>query len=628
MGHTLPDHGIILGHGIAGLRSRIAERRTRDCGPGQGDQLLAMDRCLEGLQKLCLNCAREARERARRVEDAQLELRLHGAARDCETLAEAPPRTFAQALQLLTLSHFADTVDSPGDACSFGRIDRLLWPFYDADRAAGRLTRETAFDWLCEFVVKCWRVQSSESMTVGGVDETGQDATNDLSFLLLEAMEALGLTVNLNVRWHRALPPAFVETVARVVRRGLGRPSMCNDDVTIPGLVAAGIEPEDARDYAPLGCVEVMIPGRSAYRTMGMGLNLPKILELVLHEGRCQVTGDEVWNDVPATFDSFEALHAEYRRRVRDVVRLGCEIAREDERKECRVFPRPYLTVLSRGGVEDAVDITAGQPRYDPVGVTLSGVADIVNALTAVRKLVFEDRRCDLDELRDILSRDWKGAEPLRQFVLNRVPRFGQDNPTVNALAGEETGFFADCFENEKTAYGGPFLPMIFGVSTDMLSFTSPRTGALPSGRRRGDTLAFSLQPCPNGRRGGITTVLGAVNSLDHRRFPGGISNVQECDPAIVQGEEGLQRLVALLRGFFEGGGQELSLNFLDAATLRDAQRDPNAYEHLMVRLFGLSARFVNLSPEMQEMMIRRAESAAGHAAGDVAPAGRGTTDP
>jgi len=611
-GHTLPDHGIVLRSGLAGLRAQIAGRLARPVTPAQGDQLQAMDRCLAGLQSLARNCARAGRKAAQDTADSRLRARLRRAARDCAALAGEPPRTLPQALQLLQLSHFADIVDSPGDACSFGRIDRLLLPFYEADLAAGRLTRPEAFDWICQFLAKCWRVQGSENMTVGGLDEAGRDATNDLSFMFVEAMEATQLRVSLSVRWHRDTPAAFVETTARLVRCGLGQPNICNDDVTVPGLVAGGIAVEDARDYAPLGCAEVMIPGRSAYRTMCMGMNLPKVLELVLNRGRCLVTGEEVWDDVPTDFADFASLHAEYRRRVQDVIRLGCEIVRRDELDEAAALPRPYLTVLSRGGIEDAADMTAGQPKYDPVGVTLSGVADIVNSLAAVRTLVYEDRRCSLEELRDVLRRDWEGAEDLRLHVLNRLPRFGQDNPEANELARSEAEHYAACFDGERTAYGGRFIPMVFGVSSGMARGIGPRTGALPSGRRRGEALAFSLQPSPAGPRGGITTVLNAVSSIDFTRFPGGTSNVQDCDPALVRGEDGLQRLVALLRGFFDGGGQELSLNLVDEDTLRAAQADPGAHQHLLVRLFGLSARFVNLAPDLQKSIIQRVAAAAG----------------
>jgi formate C-acetyltransferase len=609
-GHTLPDHGILLNAGVDELRRQIADRLDRGVTRSQHDQLTAMDRCLSGLATYCMRCAQAGRKKAEEVEDLDLKIRLEEAAANCESLASNPPANFHQALQLIYFSNFLDLADNPGDAYSYGRIDQLLYPFYRADVESGNLTYEEAFELVCHFIIKIWVSQSSVNLTVGGVDENGEDATNDLSTMFLEAMEITEMTVDLSVRLHRNAPESFVQTVARIVRKSFGRPSLYNDDVTIESLIISGIELADARDYAPLGCVEVMIPGRSAYRTMSMGLNLPKVLELVLNGGQCQVTGDPVWEDVPEEFENFDALMCEYRKRVSQILELGMEIIRADEESEPDVRPRPWLTVLSRGGIEDAVDLTAGQPKYDPVGVTLDGVADIVNSLFAVKKMVFDDGRVTLDILREALQANWEGHEGLRQFAINRLPRFGQDDPEINAIARAETDHYAACFDGQKTFYGGPFWPMIFGVSTGLIYGRSPKTGATPSGRRLGETLAMSFQPSSAGPQGCATAMLQSITSINFLKFPGGVSNVQEIDPSLVQGEKGLDRLTDLIQGFFKLGGMELSLNFLDEETLREAQQDPDRHRYLMVRLFGLSAQFVNLSSKVQENVIERVVSA------------------
>ncbi|MCK4374004.1 MAG: hypothetical protein KAX19_01705, partial [Candidatus Brocadiae bacterium] len=366
--------------------------------------------------------------------------------------------------------------------------------------------------------------------------------------------------------------------------------------------------------------VEVMIPGRSAFRTMCMGMNLPKVLELTLNRGRCLVTGDRVWDDAAEEFGTFEDLLDEYHGRVRQVVDLAAEVIREDERIEPGVFPRPWLTVLSRGGIESATDVTAGGPKYDPVGVTLDGVADIANSLCAVRRLVFEERRLTIDELRAALRADWEGHEALRQYVLNRLPRFGGDDAAVNEIARAEAAHYAACFEGKQTHYGGAFWPMIFGVGTTLMVHNNPKTGATPSGRRHGGSLSMSLQPSPAGRQGPTTALLRSVAAIDFRRFSGGVSNVQECDPSLVAGEAGLDRLVELVRGFFELGGMELSLNLLSGEQLRAAQADPDRHRHLTVRLFGLSAQFVNLSSELQESIIERVAAAGRRASSEGMP--------
>ena len=609
-GHTLPDHGIVLRAGIAELRDRIARRLAAADEPARRSQYLAMDRSLQGLSTHCRRFAAAARDQARRVGDPVLRRRLAAAAANCDRVATDPPEGFAQALQLLYFSNFADLIDTPGDAASYGRIDQLLLPYYQADLRRGSLGRSDAFDLVCCFLIKAWVALTSANMTVGGVGPDGRDATNDLSYIFLEAMEATEMPTDITARLHAGSPDDFVRTAARVVRRGLGRPSLYNDDVVVEALVRKGVAGTDARDYAPLGCVEVMIPGRSAYRTMCMGLNLVKVLELVLNGGCCLVTGEGVFDAVPQRFDSFDDLLDEYHRRVRGVVDVAVEIIRADERLEHTVTPRPYLTVLSRGGIESGVDMTAGQPKYDPVGVTLDGLADVVNSLYAVKVLVYERKRLTLDELRRILRADWEGSAPLRRYVINRLPRFGQDDARINEIARAVAAHYAACFAGRRTLYGGPFCPMIFGVSTSLIHHHAPNTGATPSGRRRGEGLAMSLQPSSAGPRGPTTAVLRSAAAVDFRDFAGGVSNVQECDPSLVAGPDGLDRLVNLIRGFFSLGGMELSLNFLSVDKLREAQAHPDRHRHLMVRLFGLSAQFVNLSRRVQESVIERVAAA------------------
>lgn len=609
-GHRLPDHGILLNAGIGGLRASVADRLSCETTREQRDQLAAMDRCLDGLAKHCLLCARTARETAAGMNDGPDRDRLLIAANDCEALSISKPVSFAQALQLILFSNYADVTSGTGDAASFGRIDQLPASFFDADLAAGALNEDEAFDLVCEFIVLRWQAQTSANMTIGGVTPDGADATNALSYMFLEAMEATELTTNITVRVHRDTPDDYLRLCARVLRRSFGRPSLFNDDVTIPALVRKGVELEDARDYAPLGCVEVMIPGRTPFRTMCMGLSATKVLELVLNQGRCLVTGDQVWDDAPSSFGSFGELLDEHRRRVRQIVDTGIDIIREDEQLEPDHRPRPWLTVLSHGGVEAALDLTAGQPKYDAVGVTHDGFADVVNSLYAVRRVVFEEQRLSLDELRKALRVDWDGHEPLRQYVVNHLPRFGQGDLEINELARSEAAHYADCFERHETHYGGRFWPMVFGVTTALEQNKLPKTGATASGRRCGESLAPSLQPSLAGPQGSPTSLLRSIAAIDYEEFPGGISNVQELDPSLVEGGEGLTLLSELIRTFFDLGGMELSLNFLDEAKLRDAQKYPERHAGLMVRLFGLSARFIALTPHLQETIIERALAA------------------
>ena len=418
------------------------------------------------------------------------------------------------------------------------------------------------------------------------------------------------MVCDLTARIHSQTSPEFLDLLARVVRRDFGRPSLYNDDVTIPALVAHDIELEDARDYAPLGCVEVMIPGRSAGRTMCMGLNHLKVLELVLNRGRCLVTGDMVWQDIPETFSSYDEFIDMYHGKIREVVSIGVDIINEDERIEPEARPRPWLTVLSRGGIDDGRDMTGGQPKYDPVGVTMDGIADTANSLYVIKNLVFDRRTISMESLRSILQADFLGYEEFRSTIINAMPRYGQDRDEIDGIVAEEARVYAEAFHGFHTQYGGRFMPMIFGVTTGLMDSSGAKTGASASGRCAGEVTAQSLQPSPVGPQGCATDVLRSAAAVDFRMFPGGVSNVQDFDPGMVEGESGLENLKALIRGFFSLGGMELSMNFLSAEKMREAQKHPDRFPFMMVRLFGMSARFVLLSPDLQEVVIQRMDAA------------------
>lgn len=607
-GHTLPDHAILLESGIDEL-----VRRLDDKSDEPGSQFSAMRRCLEGLSHHIEHQARVMRavEADKADGDTLIDLRFESPVCVCEWIAHSRPTTFHQALQLLYFSNFADRAGNIGDASSFGRVDRLLIDFYRNDIATGRLTRDHARELLSHFAIKIWGDQESRNLTVGGVDpESGDDSTNELSWMFLEAMDATGMTFDLSVRVHRDTPRDFLEYAASIMKRRFGRPDVYNDEIAIPALVGAGVELEDARDYAPLGCVEIMIPGRTTGRTMAMGLNHLKILELVLNRGVCLVTGRRVWDDVPDAYPDFDSLLAEMETRIEEVVRLGCEIIRVDQLNEPNVLPRPWLTVLSRGGIDDGRDLTAGQPKYDPVGVTMDGFADTVNSLEAVRRLVFEEQICSFDQIREILVSDWRGYESLRRRVIHDFPRYGADHHEVDGLAARIAAHYALCFDHEQTAYGGRFHPMIFGVTTGLLTGRGRKTGATVSGRRAGTIIAQSLQPSATGPQGSPTEVLRSAAAIDFRRFPGGVSNVQSFDPALFAGSPGDGLVCDLIAGYFDLGGMELAMNFVSADELKEARRHPDEHPYLMVRLFGMSARFVLLSPELQDVVIAKVEAA------------------
>ncbi|OQB14796.1 MAG: 4-hydroxyphenylacetate decarboxylase large subunit [Firmicutes bacterium ADurb.Bin193] len=609
VGHTLPDHKILLDNGIDKLVSQLAHNIKRENDPDKKNEWTAIKRLLEALADYCNRYSVALKNKAEETEDITIKNRLLNGAQNMAHIKRHAPENFLQALQLLYLSHLMDQLDSRGDACSFGRLDQYLYPYMKNDIESGFLTKDEAMDIVCHFVIKNWKPQSSCNMTIGGLKSDGTDGTNELSYMLLEAMALTEATVDMSVRIHKNTPAEFLSSVAKVVRKGFGRPDLFNDDIMILALTNKGVSIEDARDYAPLGCVEVMIPGRTNFRTMGLGLKPLKVLELVLNKGICMVTGDKLFDDIPEGFDSFESLMKVYHKKIQYVIDCALAVSEEDERIEPLFLPRPWLTLLTHGGVEKGVDITAGLPKYNAVAKPMGSVADITNSLYAIKKLVYEDKKLGLSEFIDILKNNWENQEALRQYVINKLPRFGQDNPEVDSITKSETAFFASCLASRTPYYGDNYWPMLFSMDYNN-SKGNNNIGASPCGRKYDDPITSgTLQPSALGERGTITQLLNSACAIDFTDFPGGVSNVLEFDPSLFDGEEGLERLTTVIRGFFKKGGAELGLNFLNEETLRDAMDNPSKYGHLMVRLFGLSARFVTLSKEVQESVIARIRS-------------------
>jgi len=377
--------------------------------------------------------------------------------------------------------------------------------------------------------------------------------------------------------------------------------------VTIPALIKGEVELQDARGYAPLGCAEVMIPGKSTFRTMGLNLKAVKLLELVMNGGVSLTSGKKVLENVPDTFPSFEALYGCYAKQYEIVVSAALEMIEDDEKNETNFHPRPWLTLLTHGGVEKGIEFANGLPKYNCQAKTHHSIANIANAMFVINRLVFEEKSFTFEEFRDILRSNWEGQEPLRQFILNKLPRFGQDNMEVDRFAKMEAKLFADTLRKHRSYYGGPYWPMIFGLQ---YQDKAEPIAASADGRKASDPLAVTLAPTQLGLRGAITEVLNSVTAIDFSDFCGGVSDVQDFDPNLFSGETGLENLMSVLRGFFQRGAMEIGPNFIDEETLLAAQKDPAQYTHVMVRLFGLSARFVTLSPQIQEAFIRKLRTA------------------
>jgi len=524
----------------------------------------------------------------------------------CRKVPRHPPETFHEAIQSVWFAQVASWAEASGSAHSFGRFDQYMLPFYQADVEAGRLTQDEALELIECLWLKCYSTFDFRHLTVGGVKPDGTDGTNELSYLCLEATERLRTPRDIAVRIHRGTPDSFLRKAADIARIGLGRPDFWGDEVTIESLVKAGIPLEDARDYSPIGCVELTIAGKCNSRTMSHAMNLLKCLELALNNGCDQISGEQIGLKTGEKFDSYEELHAAYRKQVEHFVRLAIQQNIRAYTLQATDLPMPVLSTLTEGCLESGRDVMDGGAVYNPSGVNLFGVANIANSLAAIKKLVFEEKAVPFDALRDALKNNFEGQEPLRQMLLNRAPKYGNGDEYVDRIAAEETAFYCDQVARYPTPEGGRHHVLIFGTSPQAVYGFGRKLGASADGRKAGAPLAMSACTSHGTERIGATATVKSASALDYTKAPGGISFILDLHPTAVAGSDGLDKLNSLLRTYFEGGGMEIGLNIVSDEQLRKAQEDPERYSHIMVRVFGFSTQFISLSRELQEYVIEK----------------------
>ena len=526
-------------------------------------------------------------------------------------VATEPARDLYDALQLTWLLCVALQHESNASSISLGRMDQYLLPYYRASVDAG-MNEAQVRELLQCFYLKCNTivfVRSTDSakffagfptgynLVIGGVGAQGDDASNELSYLLLDLHKDTRLPQpNLSVRMHKGTPDDLLRKACEIIRLGDGLPQCFNDEVNIPAFEARGISEADARDYAVVGCVELSIPGRM-YGLHDISMfNMMKCLEITLREHS-------------EGFGSFEELCAEVERTIDRYVALMADGCNTCDAAHRETSPTPFLSALVHDSLERGRDITAGGARYNPSGVQGVGTANLADSLYVVKKAVFEEGALTFGELRDMLERNWTGDgdEIWRQRFVNRYDKYGNDVDEVDELGRRFLAHYGREVEKYENPRGGRFQPGSYTVSAHVP--LGAVVGATPDGRRAGEQLADGgLSPMVGRDESGPTASLMSVGKLENvLNSNGSLLNVK-FSPSTLEGERGLQHLMAYLRSFCRLGIQHIQFNVVDRATLIDAQEHPENHRDLVVRVAGYSAMFVELSRAIQDDIINRTE--------------------
>lgn len=629
-GHILPDVEAWLGVGLAGLRAKVlaACASRTESGTLTADQADFYQASLIGLDGASQFIARYAELAARLAErepDAARRAELETIARNCRHLAHEPPEDFWQALQAVVFLFVLLEIESNASSFSPGRFDQYILPFLRRDLDAGCLTLAAAQELLECMWVKFNEVvllRSAEgaryfagfpigfNLVVGGQRGNGEDATNLLSYMCLQAQADLQLPQpNFSVRLHRGTPQDFLLTVARVIARGGGMPQVFNDELVVPAYERRGVCHADALNYAIVGCVELSIPGKCLGWSDAAMFNLVRVLEITLHGGVEPETGKLIGPPTRplgelATFDELEAGYAT---QLRHFIALMVEGASAVDRLHAQVCPSPFLSTVIDDCIARGVDVTAGGAHYNfsgPQGVQVGNLAD---SLAALKTLVYETGAVQRDELLRALSSNFERDEVLRQRLLNCAPKYGNDDDAVDALGARWARFYCEEVERYPTPRGGTFHAGFYTVSAHVP--LGKNVGATPDGRHAHMPLADGgLSPVAGRDVRGPTAVLRSVAKIDQSLASNGSLLNLKFLPSFFRQEHALEWFAGFLRGFVELKLAHVQFNVISGETLRAAQQHPEQFRGLVVRVAGYSAYFTELDREVQDEIIRRTE--------------------
>lgn len=587
-------------------------------------ELEAMRIAAEAIVAFAERHAAKAEEMAASEPDAARRAELLQIAEICRWVPAHAPRTFWEALQAYWFVHLGVVTElNTWDSFCPGHLDQHLEPFYRRDIADGRLTPERARELLGCFWVKFNNqpappkvgVTAAESATytdfaninVGGLTADGSDAVNEVSYLLLDVIDEMRLLQpSSNIQLSKKSPERFLRRACEIIRKGWGQPSVFNADLVVQELLRQGKRLEDARAGGTSGCVETGAFGKEAYILTGY-FNLPKVLEITLNNGRDPRTGRTIGIETgdPATFTSFDDVIAAFARQLRYFLDVKIAGSRVIERLYATHMPAPFLSLLIDDCVARGRDYNAGGPRYNTTYIMPVGIGTVTDSLSAIRHHVFEQRTVSLSELVEVLRRDFAGAEPLRQALWNRTPRYGNDDEAADGLMRRVADLLHEAVDGRPNTRGGEF--HVNYLSTTCHVYFGSVVGATPDGRHAWQPVSEGISPVQGADRRGPTAVLRSAAKLDHGRTGGTLLN-QKFAPEAVEGPEGLERLARLIRSYFALDGHHIQFNVVTAATLRAAQANPEAYRDLIVRVAGYSDYFCDLTRPLQDEIIARTE--------------------
>jgi pyruvate formate-lyase/glycerol dehydratase family glycyl radical enzyme len=621
-GHICPKVEDWLKFGPAGLL-KIVDEKLADADEDQKTFYKSVHLALIAVSAFMRRYSKLAYELAKYQEDELLNLNLEEIGSVCNKLADNPPETFREAIQSVWFLFVILQMESNASSFSPGRLDQYLYPYYKADIRAGRHDNEKAVELIEALFIKFNQIvymrnaQSAKyfagfpigfNVTIGGQTKDGNDAANELSYLILLAEDHVRLPQpNLTARLHKNSPDQFISECSRVIGLGNGMPQIVNDECIIPALKTIGIDDTDCIDYALVGCVELSTQGNCLGWSDAAMFNLIKVLELTLNDGKCMISGKQTGLNTGSLTDynEYGDLEKAYRKQIDFFI--GKMVGACDVVEKCHQIhlPSPFLSSVVDNCLKNGKDVTAGGAKYNLSGIQAIQAANIADSLAVIKKLVFKEKTVNKEEFLKALLTNFEGNEQLRQNCINRVPKYGNDIEWVDELGAEWIAYFADKLRHYWNYRGGGFHMGLYTVSAHVPM--GQNVGATPDGRLACTPLADGgMSPMYGRDKQGPTAVLNSVSRLHSGLATNGSLLNMKFLPSLFNDPADRGKFTSLLKSFVDLPINHVQFNVVTADELIKAKADPESYRGLTIRVAGYTAYFTELAGDLQDEIIKR----------------------
>jgi len=626
-GRVVPDYGKVLNKGLNAI-IKEAEEELAKLTLGSLESLRKEEflKATVVAQKAVIAWANRyaelAEEMAQGETNEQKKQELERIAQTCQWIPANPAKTFSEALQSFWFIHLAAHIEHLGPGIGLGRFTQYMYPFYQKDKELGIITDEEVIELLELLYLKISGInrfvpaavfqenQGSmfQNISLGGVTSSGQDATNKLDFLVIEAQKRVRLTQpTLSVLYHDKLSEEFLLVAEELIRTGIGMPAFFNSDLNIQRLIDHGATLEEARDHCIVGCVEAGL-SHASNPMHGGALSMAKVLELTLNNGLDPRTGKQIGlptGDATA-FKSFGELETALRKQLQYFIEMRCDFQYTINSLNAEFLPLPFTSALVDDCIKAGKSMGQGGAKYSMDGFGPVGTIDLADSLYAIKNLVFEEKRISMAELLEALRADFEGKDELYRMLLAE-PKYGNDGDYVEPIARTWYDIFYEEHQKFTDHLGRRTRP--YALSVSWHGPFGAKIGALPSGRKAKEPLADgSVSPSPGQDTEGPTAVIWSASKvLDTSKYAASLLNLK-FHPSALGTEAGLRKLTALIKTYLDLGGHHVQFNIVSADTLKDAKLHPENYRDLIVRVAGFSAFFVHLEPRIQDEIIKRSQ--------------------